>query len=249
MVVAILVFATGILVALGWACSLYRALRSARDQVAALELEVAASKTETEGAKADAAAARAEATSASAAADAARADAATARELAERERTRADRAERAVNELTQRVTDLGEWAAAVLAIEMRRIDRLWRDRLSLPGEPSPLERFDDPAAAAAMVFAELSREDRGVAIDVTWTLESMPTPELTLALIKVVEELIAAAALADGGTMVAAGGNGEIVIRLDPEPPIDPPVELTAALASLGWALRREGGSLLAVPV
>jgi hypothetical protein len=240
--IVLLVAVAALVAALVWAVTLQRALRSARREVTELGTELAASRTESEAARADATAARAEVA-------VARAETEAAHNEAQRERERAEQSERAVAELTQRVADLGEWAAAVLAVEIRRVDRLWRERLSLPGEPSPLEQFDDPAAASARIFAELSREDRGVVVDVTWDLEPMPTPELALAVMKVVEELIAAAALANGGTLHARGSGAEIAICLAPEPPIDPPAALTSALASMGWALRRDGDDLVAEPV
>ncbi len=255
MVGAVAVLGLPLFAVVVWVFVLQRALRAARARNTELAESLARSQSETAAARAAAneaqtatEAAQAEAVAARAEAESARADAAAARQEADELRDRVSVAEGAVAELTQRVADLGEWAGAVLTTEIRRIDRLWRDRLSLPGEPSPLGQLGDPAAAAARVFAELSREDRGVAIDVTWSLEPMPTPELTVAVVKVVEELVAAAALADGASLVAISDGDQISIRLDPEPPIDPPDGLVQALAGMGWALRREGDVLVAAP-
>jgi hypothetical protein len=59
------------------------------------------------------------------------------------------------------------------ALDRRRLDRLWRDRLALPGGPSWDEGHDatlDVLTDAVKVLAEASREETGVVVDVDWRL-------------------------------------------------------------------------------
>ena len=204
--------------------------KSEAEQRAAAEAAHQAAVAEAEAAQADAeaAAARAEAAEADAEAAAARAAAAET-----------DRAQ-----LADLLHPDGGWA-----LDHLRLVRLWHDRLSLPGdETTPLAPLDDPTQVeseavrlAVHVLTEASREETGVVIDLGWEVDQPIPPALASAIVRLAEELVAAARLADGGTLDVTIEDGAIVLRLATEPPIELPADLAAAVQRFEWPFTLDG--------
>lgn len=177
-----------------------------------------------------------------AAAEAARREAdeaaASARTEAETAAARAADAEAERAQLVQLLHPDGSWA-----LDHLRLDRLWRDRLSLPGEHgSPLADLGDPTKVeseavrlAVHVLTEASREETGVVIDLDWRLDQPLPPALASAVVRLAEELVAAARLADGGRLDVAVEDEAVVLRLATEPAIELPDGLASAVRRFEW--------------
>jgi len=189
-----------------------------------------------------AAAAAAEAAQADAEASAARA--AVAEADAEAALARAAAAETDRAQLADLLHPDGGWA-----LDHLRLVRLWHDRLSLPGdETTPLAPLDDPTQVeseavrlAVHVLTEASREETGVVIDLGWEVDQPIPPALASAIVRLAEELVAAARLADGGTLDVTIDDGAIVLRLATEPPIELPADLAAAVQRFAWPFILDG--------
>ena len=185
-----------------------------------------------EGARADAQTKRtAEATT--------QARAATAR--ADSEAARATSAEATAHAATARA-DMSEARLRVLppdglwALEAGRIARLWRERVSVTLDGlSPLVDAKDPALEAVRVLAGASREESGVVVDLTWLVDPVPDAAHALALVRLAEELIATARLADGAELEVRVEGDELVLRLSTDSAIGAPTDLIDALARCGW--------------
>lgn len=124
-------------------------------------------------------------------------------------------------------------------LEVRRLDRLWRERVSVvPTDPPPVANGDDPVRAALSVVTEASREESGVVVELHWD-DAVAVPAGRAALVvRVAEELVAAAHVTDGGELaVQTAENGGVVLALRTEPAAGLPPDLLATLASLGCEL------------
>jgi hypothetical protein len=138
------------------------------------------------------------------------------------------------------------------ALEKVRVERLWRDRLALlPEDVSPLADTDAEGEAAVKIFAEASREESGVVIDLSWQVHDPPDPALAVVLVRLAEELIAATRRANGGELAVETGPSSVLFRLRADPPVPAPEALAAACASSGWTLTdtEEGAIEIRVPV
>lgn len=165
--------------------------------------------------------------------------AATAR--AEAETTRATNAERAARDATARA-DAADERLRVLppeglwALETRRLARLWRDRVSVTLDGvAPLVDAKDPTLEAVRVLAEATREESGVVVDLTWFVDPVPDASHAVAIVRLAEELIATARLADGAELHVQVEGDEFVLRLSTDSAIGSPTDLVEAIAACGW--------------
>jgi hypothetical protein len=183
-----------------------------------------------------------------------RADQSEERALAADEARTAAEAERAATAtelaaaLEVRLFDAdGMWALA-----RRRMERLWRDRLRLlPDEEPPLDGSDADPEAAVRLMTEASREESGVVVDLTWSLEAPLSPARAALVVLLAEELIAVARESDGGELDVAGDADEIVVtlRADPATEAATVAELGTAVASFGWSLTSDDAAAVVVRV
>ncbi len=220
------------------AAKIAKGVANEAQQQAATEAEQrAAAEAAHLAAQAAAEAAQAEAEAAAARAEAAEAD-------AEAAAARATAAETDRAQLAELLHPDGGWA-----LDHLRLVRLWHDRLSLPGDDTtPLAPLDDPTQVeseavrlAVHVLTEASREETGVVIDLGWEVDQPLPPALASAIVRLAEELVAAARLADGGSLDVTTQDGAIVLRLATEPPIDLPADLAAAVRRFEWPFTLDG--------
>ena len=130
-------------------------------------------------------------------------------------------------------------AADLWPLEARRLDRLWQERVSVvPTDPPPVATGAVPVRAALAVVTEASREESGVVVELRWD-DDLEVPLGRAALVvRVAEELVAAAHSSDGGELVvgpAEGGGVSLVLRTEPSVALPP--DLLTALAALGCQL------------
>ena len=132
----------------------------------------------------------------------------------------------------------GSPAPDLWPLEVRRLDRLWRERVSVvPTDPPPVADGDEPVRAAVGVVTEASREESGVVVELCWA-EDLDVPASRAALVvRVAEELVAAAHVTDGGDLAVEPAEGGIALVLRTEPPVGLPPDLLATFASLGCEL------------
>jgi len=157
------------------------------------------------------------------------------------ESARASTAESTAREATERA-EADEALLRVLppdglwALEAQRIARLWRERVSVTLDGvSPVVDAKDPAFEAVQVLASASREESGVVVDLTWSVDPVPDAPHAVALVRLAEELIATARLADGAELDVRVEGDELVLRLSTDSAIGSPAELSEALARCGW--------------
>lgn len=172
-------------------------------------------------------------------------------DAAEREateaRTRAEAAEAERDQMVRLSHPDGAWA-----LDHLRLERLWHDRLSLPGEDSsPLAPLDDPTRvespalrSAVHVLTEASREETGVVIDLEWGIAEALPPALASAVVRLAEELVAAAREADGGQLDVRLDDRDVVLRLSTEPAIEMPGALEDAVNRFSWPLTIAGDAI-----
>lgn len=151
-------------------------------------------------------------------------------------------------------------------LETRRADRLWHDRVALPGWPDPMVpdgvSRDEHLREAVRVFTETSREESGVVIDLTWDVGRDLPPDLCVAVLRLAEELVAVARASDGGELsvvrhetttgpTAAGtdtagarGAGVLEVRLATEPSVPAPADLAESIARFGWSAADDHGTI-----
>jgi len=231
--------------------ALARTLRATRTRAETAEAAVEAATEELEATRAKLTETEIEAGKASTRADAEAARADQAEADAAAERARAEQAEEANARLTDalRQAELEARAAqidpaALGALEAVRISRVWHD-VAGPHEPPPTGAARDDVEAAVGVLAEASREASGVTIDVDWKRDA-PTPAtLAVLLVRLTEELIAAARDADRATVEIADDDDAVTVRLRTEPPTPLPDVLAAALAGTGWVVSSEPGDVV----
>jgi Tfp pilus assembly protein PilV len=231
--------------------ALARAQRATRARAEAAEKAAEAATEELEAVKAKLTEVEIEAGRASTRADTEAARAERAEAEAAAERTRAEQAEEANARLTDalREAELEARAAqidpaALGALEAVRISRVWQE-VAGPDEPPPTGTARDDVEAAVGVLAEASREASGIIVDVDWKRDG-PTPAgLAVVLVRLVEELIAAAREADRATVEIADDDDAVTVRLHTEPPTPLPEVLAAALAGTGWVVSSEPGEVV----
>jgi hypothetical protein len=125
---------------------------------------------------------------------------------------------------------------ALWQLEVQRIERLWRDRLSLqPEEVSPMAATTHDIGSALKILAEASREESGVVVDLMWHVDFECPPDRAVQLIRLGEELIAAMRDSDGGELEVIGEEDRTVFFLIRTlPPIELPPRLTDVLDDFG---------------
>ncbi len=228
------------------------ALGRATTRVSELEAQMATLESDLVDAKGRADKAEASATTATARAlaEGKRADEAdAAQKQAEIDRSvEADRAEAAATRAAAAEHQLALLPAAGLwALDERRVGRLWHERVSVTLDgASPVGGAPDPAQAAVQVFADASREESGVVVDLSWRVPRALTGAAAVLVVRVAEELIAAAFVTDGGELEVAIEGDAVTLRLRTEPPLPVTGELLAALEASGGTVSTAGG-LLAV--
>ncbi len=228
------------------------ALGQARARVTELETRVATLETELDEAKARADKAEASATTATARAlaEGKRADEAEVarKQAATDAASEAARAAAAEVRATAAEHELGLFPAAGLwALDERRVGRLWRERVSVTLDgASPVGDAPDPAQAAVQVFADASREESGVVVDVSWRVPRPLTGAAAVLVVRVAEELISSAFVTDGGDLEVSIDGDAVTLQLRTEPPLPVTDELLTALEASGGTVSTAGG-LLAV--
>lgn len=149
------------------------------------------------------------------------------------------------------VDDLGDGggalarASALWALDARRLERLWRERVTVvPDDPSPLEGAE-PVRAAVEVLAAASREETGVVVDTSWAVVGPVPGPAAVALVRVVEELVAAARDSDGGELVVGSTDGGYRLELRTEPATEPDPRLAEAVGVCGGSMAVDGPALV----
>jgi hypothetical protein len=262
------------LIALVWGSISARNLRTARtraavldERVQTLQEELATMTTRSEAAETNAAksvaladtaakrALEAEAVTALARADA---DAAHERAEAADQRATESDAARAAAESARDDAAVARDRAAVAAgaigadalwqLEAARIERLWRDRVALPGDETRADAEDDLATLATSsigIMAAASREESGVVVDVSCTL-SPEVPRVTAWLVvRLAEELVAAARQTDGAELhvtVDDDGGARLELRAGR---LEAPDDLVELVDRLGGSLSVGDGGLV----
>jgi hypothetical protein len=139
---------------------------------------------------------------------------------------------------------------ALWALEVQRIERLWRDRLCLqPGEESPLVTGKDVLGEAVRILSDASREESGVVVDLMWHVDFDCPPDRRVQLVRLAEELIAAMRESEGGELEVIGEEDRTVFFLVRTlPPIQLPASLVAVLDDFG-AMREIADTTVVVRV
>lgn len=130
------------------------------------------------------------------------------------------------------------------ALEAVRIARLWQEHVPGPGEPIPVETPDE-VHAALTVLAEVSREDSGTTVEITWNLGDGIAPNVALCIVRLAEELIASAREADVAALDLSDlPGGGIRLTMKTTPPVALSGQLESVLRSTGWVRVLESGEL-----
>lgn len=184
------------------------------------------------------------------------AEAAAARAAAADAEARVAEAERAASTATEAARRAGEalgaargalggaTAEGLWVLEARRVERRWRQLEAAGADRSPFDGRADPARIAAEVIVGASREESGSAFVLQWAVDGPVPPSRALAVVRVVEELVAGLGpIVDGGSIrVGVGIDGEgFELRARTEPRVALPAELASALALLGAEVADEG--------
>ncbi len=227
-----------------------RAARHRADAEAA-RAEAATERTAAATARTRASAADAVAAEASEAAATARAAADEATVEAVAARAAAEAADDALARLRRALDPPGLWA-----FERERLCRIWHDWVSVTLDADcPLAV--DPGAAvtdAVAILADASREECGVPIDVSWSIDEATRRAMGLAsvlvLLRAVEELVAAARGSDGAALsIGPAGADELELVLTPDAARPMPPGLASSAADVGWDLvERDGALVLRIP-
>ena len=116
------------------------------------------------------------------------------------------------------------------ALEITRSERTWRHSVAVdPNAPSPFPDAPDPLRFAVEVEAAAMREEVGAFIHLTWEAEAVADPVRRLLVLRVANELLAAAAREPQPFEMIATGSDEVMLRVrsteegDRQIHIDPP--------------------------
>ena len=243
MIALVVLLAVALVAVIGVAAQRASVLGQTRVQVTELETRVAGLEADLAAANTRADIAEGKAIKAAGDTAAAKKDASAAAATAKAEAKRANTAETHAAAAAARADDteaaLARWPAdGVWTLEERRIGRLWRERVSVTLDgTSPVSTAPDRALAATEVFAEASREDAGVVVDIDWHVDPVPTGSEAVLLVRIAEELIATAWYSDGGTLAVTSDADHVVLRLTTEPVVPLADDLAAAIESCGAAI------------
>jgi len=234
-IAVVVVLAVALVAVLAFALQRAMVLSVATKRIAELDERVATLESDLTAAagRADIADAKATKATAEAAAATKRADLADreAAEAATRAASELDRAEAATTRADDAEAALQSFPAEGLwALDVRRVGRVWRDRVSvtLDGE-SPIAAAHDAAEAATRVLAEASREEAGVVVDLSWTFDPPPTGAERVMVTRLAEELIATAWATDGADLDVTATADVVELRLRTDPPMHASADLADA--------------------
>ena len=103
---------------------------------------------------------------------------------------------------------------ALWSLELLRSERTWRHSVApVPGGTSPFAETDDPLRVAVEVEAAALREEVGAPLEVEWRAEVVE-PGDALLLLRLAQELLAAAARQGAAVVLNAQGASEVVLHL-----------------------------------
>lgn len=114
---------------------------------------------------------------------------------------------------------------ALWRLELARSERTWRYSVApLPLGPSPFAEAADPLRLAVEVEAAALREEVGAPLDVRWDVPPVADPGHALLVLRLAQELLAAAAREGQVAVLAVTGDDDITLHLtteDGEPPLE----------------------------
>lgn len=103
---------------------------------------------------------------------------------------------------------------ALWSLELRRSERTWRHSVApVPGGTSPFAEADDPLRVAVEVEAAALREEVGAPLEVQWQAQ-VDDPGDALLLLRLAQELLAAAARQGVTAVLRAEGTSPVVLHL-----------------------------------
>lgn len=171
--------------------------------------------------------------------EAATADAAAQRERAEAAESERDRLRHDLGEsesrnarLELRLAAAGDGApevAALWELELARSERTWRYSVApLPLGPSPFPNCDDPLRLAVEIEAAALREEVGAPLEVRWDAGPVTDHAHALLVLRLSQELLAAAAREGQNAVLAVTGDDDVTLDLrgeegEPPLPVDAP--------------------------
>lgn len=113
------------------------------------------------------------------------------------------------------------------SLEMTRSERTWRHSVAVdPDGPSPFPDAPDPLRFAVEVEAAAMREEVGAFITVQWDAETVADPIRRLLVLRIANELLAAASREPQPFLMHASGSDEVVIELRSTEEGDSPIRV-----------------------
>lgn len=107
---------------------------------------------------------------------------------------------------------------ALWRLELARSERTWRYSVApLPLGPSPFDDAEDPLRLAVEVEAAALREEVGAPLAVRWEASPIADPGHALLVLRLAQELLAAAAREGHSVVLAATGYDDVVLHLTGE--------------------------------
>lgn len=107
----------------------------------------------------------------------------------------------------------GHDPATLWALELARSERTWRQEVALHRDaPSPIVGAANPLRVAVDIEAAAVREEVGTDIHVEWNLSAPVGPGLSLAVLRVVQELLATVAKAAEVVVVRVSDEGDDLV-------------------------------------
>lgn len=242
MIAVVIVLGVAVLVLAAWLYGTRSALRESRERADELDERLEQTTREVEHAMGRVAEAEARVQAESERADAAdRAAAAAAKEAENAEAVARAASERALALERMAIDAPGLWA-----LEVVRLDRIWRDHaVAGPEAPSPLAETEDPARAAVEILADAVREDSGTVFELRWKAGEVLAPAPAARLVRACEELFALARHVDTGVVEVVLENGNtFAVRMRTQPALTPPDHIIAAFEAAGCEPKVSGDGL-----
>ena len=113
------------------------------------------------------------------------------------------------------------------SLEMTRSERTWRHSVAVdPDGPSPFPDALDPLKMAVEVEAAAMREEVGAFITVQWDAEAVADPIRRLLVLRIANELLAAASREPQPFLMSARGSDDVVIELRSSEEGDSPIRV-----------------------
>jgi hypothetical protein len=147
-------------------------------------------------------------------------DLTTARDAAEAERDDASQQAAALAAALRSAHAGGDDPNLLWALDLARVARRWREDVAPdPDAPSPLGIAADPLRIAVDIEAAAVKESAGTAVAVEWGFEAPLGPPAALAVLRVVQEVLAAGSKAvDAGVLRVHPDGRDVVVRFDAAP-------------------------------